>query len=260
MARDSIHSCNSDRRRWMVAAGVSTLGLALGAPLARAAEGKPMQEHEDEMAVTAAEDLMREHGVLRRALLVYSEAATRLTQGKGEVSASALAQMARLFRQFGEDYHERGLEEAHVFPSLTKTGGPNVALAKTLIAQHERGRQITDFIAASTRGGHLPSGVAAPLGSALTDFVRMYQHHTAIEDTVIFPAWKQSISPAQYGELSEEFEELEHKLFGKDGFDDAVEQVFKAERAFGLADLSALTAPAPPKLPVPNASASASGQ
>jgi hypothetical protein len=36
-------------------------------------------------------------------------------------------------------------------------------------------------------------------------------------------------------------------MFGKDGFDDAVERIAKVEQAFGLADLSKLTAPAPPK-------------
>jgi hypothetical protein len=75
----------------------------------------------------------------------------------------------------------------------------------------------------------------------------MYQHHAAIEDTIIFPAWKAAIAPDQYRELSEQFEDLEHRLFGTDGFDDAVKQVASAERAFGLADLSALTAQAPPK-------------
>jgi hypothetical protein len=48
-------------------------------------------------------------------------------------------------------------------------------------------------------------------------------------------------------ELSEQFEELEHKLFGKDGFEDAVKRIVDVEQAFGLSDLGALTAPPPPK-------------
>lgn len=36
-------------------------------------------------------------------------------------------------------------------------------------------------------------------------------------------------------------------MFGKDGFDDAVERIARIEQAFGLADLSKLTAPPPPK-------------
>lgn len=37
-------------------------------------------------------------------------------------------------------------------------------------------------------------------------FVRMYEHHAAIEDTTIFPAWKAAVSPAEYAELGEQFE------------------------------------------------------
>jgi hypothetical protein len=74
----------------------------------------------------------------------------------------------------------------------------------------------------------------------------MYEHHAAMEDTVIFPAWKARITPAQYHELNEEFEELEHKMFGQDGFEDAVEQITSIEQSFGLADLGALTAAMPP--------------
>jgi hypothetical protein len=64
---------------------------------------------------------------------------------------------------------------------------------------------------------------------------------------MIFPAWKEAISPAQYDELSDPFEDLEHKMFGTDGFEDAVKQIAAIEQVFGLSDLNALTAPAPPK-------------
>jgi hypothetical protein len=37
------------------------------------------------------EDLMREHGVLRRAILVFRESASRLREGTGQVDANALA-------------------------------------------------------------------------------------------------------------------------------------------------------------------------
>jgi len=75
----------------------------------------------------------------------------------------------------------------------------------------------------------------------------MYEHHAAIEDTIIFPAWKAAVSRAEYAELGEQFEELEHKTFGEDGFDDALKKIASIERAFGLDDLGALTAPMPPK-------------
>src|SRR6185369_12197283 len=64
-------TCNSDRRRWIAVAGTSVLVAAMGVSPLEAAEKK---EAEGEPDVPAVEDLMREHGVLRRALLIYSEA------------------------------------------------------------------------------------------------------------------------------------------------------------------------------------------
>jgi hemerythrin superfamily protein len=75
----------------------------------------------------------------------------------------------------------------------------------------------------------------------------MYEHHAAIEDTVVFPAWKNAISEKQYRELSERFEDLEQKTFGKDGFEDALKKMAAIEQSLGIADLARFTAPAPPK-------------
>jgi hypothetical protein len=55
-----------------------------------------------------------------------------------------------------------------------------------------------------------------------------------------------AMSAKQLDEIGDLFEDIEHKTFGKDGFDDAVDQVAAIERAFGL-DLAQFTAP-PPRL------------
>jgi hypothetical protein len=41
---------------------------------------------------------------------------------------------------------------------------------------------------------------------------------------------------------------LEHRMFGKDGFEDALKCIAAIEQAFGLSDLNALTSPAPPQI------------
>jgi hypothetical protein len=48
--------------------------------------------------------------------------------------------------------------------------------------------------------------------------------------------------------LSDQFEEIEHKMFGKDGFDDAVERIGAIETSLGFADLSQFTASPPPAM------------
>jgi hemerythrin-like domain-containing protein len=236
---------NVDRRQCIAVVGAAAIGLGSGSIEVRASEREKDAEQETE--VQAAEDLMREHGVLRRALLVYSEAGARIERSGNDVPVAVLGDTAALFRTFGEEYHERALEEKHVFPPLITRGGTIAATAKTLAAQHHRGREITDYITAIARKGRIGAADAGPFAHTLAGFVRMYEHHAAIEDTVIFPAWKAAISAAQYDELSEQFEDLEHRMFGKDGFEDALGRIARIEQAFGLDDLAALTAEPPPK-------------
>ncbi len=198
--------------------------------------------------VTATEDLMREHGVLRRALLVYSEAATRLHSNPSAVAPDALQKTAQLFRAFGEDYHEKKLEEACIFPAVKQAGGEAASYPDILVAQHQRGRKITDYILAVTRGAKLHANNAEPLARAMDSLVRMYRAHAAREDTIVFPAWKQTLTPKRLYERNEKFEEIEHQQFGEDGFENAVRQIADIENELGLADLAQFTAPRPPSI------------
>src|SRR5512141_212604 len=122
-------------------------GLLLASgPLLTVTANAALQEKEgSEPEVTATEDLMREHGVIRRALLVYSQLADKLRKSPGSVDASALHKTAQLFRTFGEDYHERMLEEQHIFPIVKKMKGRAAGYPDVLTAQHQRGREITDY-------------------------------------------------------------------------------------------------------------------
>jgi hypothetical protein len=78
------------------------------------------QEPEDggEEKIPATEDLMREHGVPDRVLLVYEEAVRRLRDHE-DLPPEVFQAAASLVRTFVEDYHER-LEEKFIFPELEK--------------------------------------------------------------------------------------------------------------------------------------------
>jgi hemerythrin-like domain-containing protein len=197
---------------------------------------------EDEVGAT--EDLMREHGVLRRAILVFRESAARLRQGR-QVDAQALYQTALLFRRFGEDYHERKLEEAYIFPAVRQAGGPAAAYVDTLIAQHNRGRELIDYLLGAARGARMADPAAA---GALDGLERMYANHAAREDTIVFPAWKKAVGADALDEMGEKFEDIEKQQFGGDGFDMAVKQIGSIESTLGFADLGQFTA-APPGSP-----------
>ena len=190
--------------------------------------------------VSATEDLMREHGVLRRTLIVYFELSTRLRSGSGLLDPGALAEAAKLFHEFGEEYHEKMLEEVYIFPEVRKAGGPNEKLIEVLLIQHRRGREITDYLSRVGKRGNV-GGNAMPLANALSAMTRMYQAHSAWEDTVVFPAWKKTQSKARLDDLAEKFEDIEHQQFGKDGFDDAVSRISHVEKLLGLDDLAVYT-------------------
>jgi hemerythrin-like domain-containing protein len=61
---------------------------------------------------------MREHGVVKRVLLVYGEAIVRIDGGK-DLPPDPILDAAKLVRSFVEDYHEK-LEEQFLFPRFKK--------------------------------------------------------------------------------------------------------------------------------------------
>ena len=160
---------NYTRRQffWTGSAAAGSLlvatGLRADGPAEKGGKETAAKMSED---VSPAEDLMREHGVLRRLLLVYEEVDRRLGDGK-PVPSPLLSHAAHLIREFIEDYHERQ-EEDHVFPRLVKAG-KLVSLTKVLQQQHDAGRRLTDRILgqvgeyAAADGQGRP---AAPPGSA----------------------------------------------------------------------------------------------
>src|SRR5258706_15898313 len=132
----------ADRRLFLTSTTMSALALACSgsshAP-AHAEAGKPGEDDE----VTPAEDLMREHGVLRRVMYLYDDAAQRL-DGRREVPLDALASGAVIVRRVIENYHEK-LEEDFLFPRYEKAG-KLADLTATLRRQHVVGRTLTEQI------------------------------------------------------------------------------------------------------------------
>jgi hemerythrin-like domain-containing protein len=207
----------------------------------------PAPGEAEPIEVTATEDLMREHGILRRALLVYQEAAVKLRQDATSVPPDVLEKAANLFRVFGEDYHEKQLEEVFIFPAVKKVPGEAAGYVDVLLAQHVRGREITDYLLSISQADRIASNSVEPLAKTLESFVRMYEHHAAIEDTVVFPAWKAAVGENELDALGEKFEEIEHQQFGSDGYETALKRMEEIEQSLGLSNLDMFTAPPPPK-------------
>jgi hypothetical protein len=118
----------SSRRTFLAKSGIVLAACTAGSLLrAKDKQKKPAE------AVSPPEDLMREHGVLKRILLIYGEALRRMDTNE-DLPPEPLMESAKIIRAFVEDYHEK-LEENYLFPRF-KRAGKLVDLVDVLLRQH----------------------------------------------------------------------------------------------------------------------------
>jgi hemerythrin-like domain-containing protein len=232
------------RRALLSGAGLAAGGLLLaGCAQVKVRSGGPEPGLKvpvtEEAEVTPVEDLMREHGLLRRVTLIYAEVIRRLETAT-EVPVAALVEAAGIIRSFVQDYHEK-LEEDFLFPRFRKAD-MLVDLVDVLLAQHKAGRAVTDATLRLANAESLkkPDDRWA-LVKSLNQFIRMYNPHAAREDTVLFPAVHEVFWAKEYDKLGDVFEDKEQKLFGKEGFEKMVARVADIEKTLGISDLAQFT-------------------
>lgn len=220
-----------------VALAVGAAGTELGV---MATSASPVAEQAPPPDV----DLMAEHGVLKRVLLIYQEALALSERGQ-EPPTQAIHEGAEVIHDFIEGFHE-ALEEGYVFPRL-RSAGKLVGTVDTLLVQHARGREITQLVLAGTSAQAMnATSTRLRVTNALAAFVRMYQPHEAREDTVVFPAFRAMLRAEELGELASTFAELQTSQFGRQAFSGVVDRVAAIERALDIYDLNQFTSPPVP--------------
>lgn len=195
-------------------------------------------EDDEGQKVSPPEDLMQEHGLLNRILLIYDTCRAHLLN-KENFSKQVLLNSAQIVRSFVEDYHERQ-EENYIFPRFQKAH-QQMDLVQVLLEQHNAGRRITDQIMQLCKSQTATDAENQKLIQLLTDFNKMYRPHESREDTVLFPAFRKIVSKHEYDSLGEEFENNEKKLFGEDGFEATINKVAGLEKSLGIYELSQFT-------------------
>jgi hypothetical protein len=117
-SRDSLTDMDSidrsTRRKFIKSGGI----VIASSMIATAHNLLAKEEEKRENEVSPPEDLMREHGVLKRILLVYGEALRRM-EANQELPPEPIQESAKIIRSFVEDYHEK-LEERYLFPRFKK--------------------------------------------------------------------------------------------------------------------------------------------
>jgi len=225
---------STGRRSFIRTGMLATLSGVAGVGIFTGCKDKEGEDKE----VSPPEDLMQEHGLLNRVLLIYDACRGSLADGKS-FPPEALINAAGVIRTFVEDYHEKQ-EENYLFPRFRKAN-QLTDLVNTLLTQHQAGRVLTDRIMQLAKVVTPTDGEKQRLIQTLTVFNTMYRPHEAREDTILFPAFRKIVSKHEYASLGEEFEKNEQKLFGKDGFESMVEKVAGIESSLGIYDLGQFT-------------------
>lgn len=232
----------STRRGFLRRTSIAGAGLLMPIMAAqqKAAPDKDKDKAKGDERISPAEDLMREHGLLNRVLLIYDDH-LRMLAARRTFDGSVLVSAADIIRHFVQEYHEK-LEEDFLFPRFRKAG-KLVGLVDTLQAQHKAGRELTAQIRelAGTATFKYVSTDSEKLADALRSFLRMYRPHEAREDTVLFPAFRIIVSAHEYDALGDDFEKKEDELFGDEGFFKVVDQVAQLEKKLGIYELAQFT-------------------
>jgi hemerythrin-like domain-containing protein len=186
------------------------------------------------------EELMTEHGVLKRVLLAYRAVHDRLADGR-PVDGGVVIDAAQVVSDYVESFHE-GLEEAYVFPRVAPH---EPQLVRTLLVQHDRGRHLTAAISDIATAGLRSQAARRQLAADLAAFVRMYEPHEAWEDTVVYPALRMITPQRVLDQLAERFADLENAQYGDSALTTMLGRVEGIEQQLGIGDLDSFTPAAP---------------
>jgi hemerythrin-like domain-containing protein len=223
------------RRNFLVKSGL----LIAAASLSGAGCWRGPEKGTKAWKIAATEDLMREHGILRRLMLIYDEIGRRLKQGE-EFPVPVLAEANHIIRRFMQDYHEPN-EQFHVF-NWFGNAGKMVELVAILYQQHLAGRRLIDKVKILGTEENLKNpSERLRIAELLNTFNQVYRRHAAWEDTVLFPAFRSIISPKDFTAVGETFEREEAKAFGPNGYEKIVGQVADLEKKLGIYDIQQFT-------------------
>lgn len=238
---DEKFGVKGNRRGFLKTIGTSGLALLGSDALAGLWPGQEAEANQgsEPALMSPNEDLMQEHALLNRVLLVYEEAIRRLEADKN-LDPDLLKRSAQIVQHFVEQYHEK-LEEDYVFPRFEKAG-KLLDLVNVLRQQHKAGRLLTQGIfSMSTLSVFKNPPERKKLASLLSSFIRMYRPHETREGSVLFPAFRDLIPAQEFQRLGDLFEKKEHELLGAEGFEGQVQVVAGIERQLGIFDLSQYT-------------------
>lgn len=185
------------------------------------------------------EDLMEEHSILRRALLIYEECIRRMNINE-DFDPSLLAEATNVIKVI-IIYHHALLEHEYIFPRF-REAGKYVKMCDILTDQHGRVGEQEDLILKYANSDSINNPEEKEiLINALKKSIRVFRPHIDREDTEMFPEFKMVVTAHEYYELGKKFKEIEYQKWGENGHRQMVDKIIHVEKALGINDLDSFT-------------------
>jgi hemerythrin-like domain-containing protein len=212
------------QRRELLIAAASAVPSALALPASGAQKNAPR--------ASANEDLMQEHGLVERIILIYGRTIELLNANQG-VDLALAGQASQIVSRVIHAHHEVE-EERIIFPVVEKTAGMQT-LTSTLRGQHSAARAITAVIGRNAGAEAVRNAARRKeLITAMQNFMNMYTPHGAHEDTEVYPAFREALTHDEYAKVAEQFAADEQRVNQAGGFGENVRALRKIEAALGM--------------------------
>lgn len=193
----------------------------------------------EEVRYSPIEDLMEEHSILRRALLIYEECIRRMDIGE-DFEPDLIIETTNVIKVI-IIFHHALLEHEYIFPRF-READKYVEMCDILTEQHGRaGEQEELIIKHANRDSINNPEEKDILINALKKSIRVFRPHIDREDTEMFPEFKTVVTAHEFYELGKKFKEIEDQKWGENGHRQMVDKIAKVEKALGINDLGSFT-------------------
>lgn len=192
-----------------------------------------------EVEFSPIEDLMEEHSILRRALLIYEECIRRMNHDE-DFDPDLIAQATNVIKVI-IIFHHALLEHEYIFPRF-REAGKYVEMCDILTDQHGAADEQEKIILEHANKDSINNPETKEiLINALKKSIRVFRPHIDREDTEMFPEFKTVVTPYEFYELGKKFKEIEYQKWGENGHKQMVDKIIHVEKALGINELDSFT-------------------
>lgn len=193
----------------------------------------------EEVKYSPIEDLMVEHSILRRALLIYEECIRRMNINE-DFDPTLLTETTNVIKVI-IIFHHALLEHEYIFPRF-READTYVEMCDILTDQHGAAGEQEELILkyANRESINNPEGKEI-LINALKKSIKVFRPHVDREDTEMFPDFKNVVTAHEFYELGKKFKEIEYQKWGENGHKQMVDKITHVEKALGINDLDSFT-------------------